>query len=83
MSKRASENQLSELHLALAAVLKDQLQFKDENGKANAAILNVARQFLKDNGIDGAAGEVKELAELAEEFPFDAEGIVVPIKARG
>lgn len=40
----------------------------------NAAILNAARQFLKDNGIECAPGNpsqpVKDLAEVVKKLPF-------------
>ena len=72
MSKTsAKENELGELHGVLAKILKEQVSLKDENGKANAAILNVARQFLKDNGIDASPEHNQELKELSEELPFD------------
>lgn len=72
MSKTsAKENELGDLHSALAKILKEQVNLRDENGKCNAAILNVARQFLKDNGIDAAPEHNQELKELAEELPFD------------
>lgn len=80
MSKRAGENELSDLHLMLATVLKEQLHIKDENGRVNSATLNVIRQFLKDNGIDGDKGQVQELAVLAEEFPFEESDVVVPLR---
>jgi hypothetical protein len=78
-----SNKQLSDLHAALATVLAEQIHIKDENGKANAAILNVARQLLKDCGIDGDIREVKELQVLAEELPFDEDDTVVKFRKTG
>lgn len=72
--------QLTDLHSALALILAEQIQIKDENGKANAAVLNVARQFVKDNGIDADVRENKELQILSEALPFDEDDVVVPIR---
>jgi hypothetical protein len=74
--------QLSQLHAALATVLAEQIHLKDDQGKANGAILNVARQFLKDNGIDADVRESKELQVLSEELPFDEDDTVVPFQKR-
>ena len=51
--KRASEDALEELHSELAGVLKKGLTIRDDDGRPIAALLNVARQFLKDNRIEG------------------------------
>lgn len=52
---RAKEDQLGELHQELARVLKEEIhkEYLDKNGvpMRSAAMLNVARQFLKDNNI--------------------------------
>lgn len=48
----ASEEQLSELHAALARALAAALRSEEPN----AALLNVARQFLRDNGIESDRG---------------------------
>jgi len=42
----------------------------------------VARQFLKDNGIDADVRESKELQVLSEELPFDEDDTVVPFQKR-
>lgn len=71
MSK-ATEKTLSDLHSKLANVLKDAIEapYYDPEGNklpsAPAAILNVARQFLKDNGIDGAPKTGTPLGNLAQ-----------------
>ena len=44
----ATRKELSDLHAALADVLKEQMQSSD----VSPAMLNVARQFLKDCHID-------------------------------
>lgn len=70
MSK-ATEKVLSDLHAKLAETLKDAIEstYYDSEGNklpsAPAAILNVARQFLKDNGIDGAPKAGTPLGNLA------------------
>jgi len=52
---RAHEDALGELHQELAKVLKEEVsktyQDKDGNTSRSAAMLSVARQFLKDNNI--------------------------------
>lgn len=78
---RASEAALAELHAALATTLKGALQKVDpETGLPNAAILSVARQFLKDNHIEAdptaAKGPLQGLAGL----PVFDDSNVVPIK---
>jgi hypothetical protein len=77
---KTSKEVLSELHKELALILSKQIRLTDEEGKANGSILNVARQFLKDNGIDGDIREVKELQILSEALPFDDDEVVVPFK---
>lgn len=47
---------------------------KIENGEATAADLSVARQFLKDNGIDIAAKAGGPMLKLADVLPFDPAG---------
>ena len=76
----AKESELSDLHKALAQILKEQINLKDENGRVNSATLNVARQFLKDNGIDSDVRENKELQVLAEDLPFDEDDVVVSLR---
>ena len=75
MSKdKASTGALESLHNSLAEKLSELLEVVDGETKGAAAILNVARQFLKDNGIDSPGGEGSPLAALAKEttkYPFD------------
>lgn len=81
MSK-ASEAALSELHASLATVLKDAMGKLNEEGLPNAAILSVARQFLKDNHIEAGAGvQAGPLAGLAG-LPVFEDSNVIPIQAR-
>ena len=58
---------LEQLHLVLAQELLD----KVKSGEAKAGDLNVARQFLRDNGIDAVPTEDNPLGKLLEELPFD------------
>jgi len=60
---------LEQIHNALAA----ELLKKIEDGTATATDLNVARQFLKDNGIDCAPDVSQPMLNLAKIMPFDEE----------
>ena len=74
---------MERLHAALADTLKDALKGepvvdKDSGEvlgyKLNAAVLSVARQFLKDNGIESVPTEGSPLAGLHAALPFAARG---------
>ena len=65
-----NEDVLKQIHNALCSDLLTKIQ----SGEASSADLSVARQFLKDNGIDCAAGEGTPLHNLALSLPFDADG---------
>lgn len=83
MSK-ATEEALSALHAQLATVLKDALGVLDESGRPAAAILSVARQFLKDNHIESGVGAATgPLAGLAGLPVFDEDHNVVPLRKAG
>lgn len=60
---------LNNLHNLLAQELTEKIQ----SGQATSAELNVARQFLKDNGIDGTVEQSDPLANLAKILPFAEE----------
>jgi hypothetical protein len=83
---KADEKALGSLHGKLADVLKDALSqdyIDPDTGMKlppPAAILNVARQFLKDNKIEALAAEGSPLAGLADLPVFDDETTVVPIR---
>ena len=62
-----SNKKLKELHAVLAEKLLEKVQDPD----CTAGFLNVARQFLRDNGIDAVPTEGSPLQRLAEELPFD------------
>lgn len=54
------------LHGAVAQTLIEKIR----SGEVTAADLAVARQFLKDNGIDAIPSESNGLGKLAKELPF-------------
>lgn len=60
---------LEAIHGALASTLLQKIQ----DGSATATDLNVARQFLKDNGIDCAPAASQPMLNLARIMPFDEE----------
>ncbi len=62
---------LKTLHEKLHAALVKDLLKRIKDGTATAADLGVARQLLKDNGIDvNSARANKPLQELADTLPF-------------
>ena len=56
---------LEKLHLLLAKELLGKIQ----SGEAKAGDLNVARQFLKDNGVECIPIESNSMQELMENLP--------------
>lgn len=65
MSK-ATASAMEALHGALAQALANKIA----SGEATAADLAVARQFLKDNGIDGIPTDANPIGQLAQQLPF-------------
>jgi hypothetical protein len=63
------EELLSKIHEALGHDLLRRI----ETGEATAAELNVARQFLKDNGVDATPKASEPLLNLAKVMPFDPD----------
>ena len=63
---KASKKAMEELHGALAKALAERISA----GEATAADLAVARQFLKDNGVDAIPTDGNGLGKLAQELPF-------------
>jgi hypothetical protein len=63
------EDGLKELHNVIA----NELLMRVKNGEATSADLSVARQFLKDNGIDANTGQSEPLLNLAKVLPFDSK----------
>ena len=67
-----SKDKLLELHSILAEQLLKKVKAED----VKASDLNVARQFLKDNGIDGLPTNDNPLGELINELPFAEKKLV-------
>lgn len=70
----ATKPELEALHAKVATKLTDALDQMDHETKGLAAVLNVARQFLKDNNIEAVPAPGTPLGKLADkvtEFPFD------------
>lgn len=65
-----SDKILKQLH----AILGTELLNRIESGGASSQDLNVARQFLKDNGIEGIPADGSTLGELVDALPFDEDG---------
>ena len=57
------------IHKALAQELLAQIK----SGEASPALLNTARQYLKDNGVTGLPVPGTPLHTLTETLPFDVE----------
>ena len=71
------EKDLENLHSELTQKLLDKIR----SPEVTASELNVARQFLRDNGIAGVPQENSPLKHLMDELPFTEEEIVA--KANG
>lgn len=76
----ASKESLEALHTAIAMKLTESIEALDAGEKGLAALLNVARQFVKDNGIEAlpAPGSATGgLVDKLKEYPFDpqADGV--------
>ena len=70
----ASKAALENLHNKLAETLAEALAERDEDGKLNASLLNVARAFLKDNNIELKPGTTNSaMSKLTEALPFPGE----------
>lgn len=82
---KADEKELAGLHGKLAEVLKEAISrdyFDEATGEKlppPAAILNVARQFLKDNKIEAMAAQGSALGDLSDLPIFDDDN-VIPMK---
>lgn len=70
----ASKDSLERLHSTIADKLTTAIEEMEPGEKGLAALLNVARQFVKDNGIEAAlvpgVGAGK-LAQKLRDFPFN------------
>lgn len=70
----ASKESLETLHSAIAIKLTESIEKMETGEKGLAALLNVARQFVKDNGIEAVptpGSPTGQLAERLKQFPFD------------
>jgi len=62
----------AKLHEGLARELLDRVM----SGEATTTDLNVARQFLKDNGVDSVADKGSPLGELGKVLPFNDDDAI-------
>jgi hypothetical protein len=69
----STSNRLEEIMAELHAELATQLLGQVMAGDTSASILNVARQFLKDNGIDGVPTQGNPLDNLIHALPDFSE----------
>lgn len=73
----ASSDSLGGLHDTLATALGEAITNLAPGDKGLAAIMEVARKFLADNGIDANVRQGSPLGKLVEkvtQFPFDPAG---------
>ena len=63
--------QLEKLQVLLADTYKDSIVEMRETGEYNAALLNGARQLLKDNDVVSMSESGTPLGDLARMLPFD------------
>jgi len=74
----ASKEALNALHTAIAEKLTESIEAMPAGEKGLAAILNVARQFVKDNGIEAVPADGSPLGRLNDklkEFPFKPDEV--------
>jgi hypothetical protein len=82
---KADEKELGSLHGALAKILRDSLQQEYTNPDTGeripppAAILNVARQFLKDNKIEAIGVTGSALHDLSD-LPIFEDSNIIPMR---
>ena len=63
--------QLEKLQVLLADTYKESIDEMRETGDYNAALLNGARQLLKDNDVVSVSEAGTPLGDLAKVLPFD------------
>ena len=61
------EKDLEQLHSELTQKLLEKIR----SSEVTASELNVARQFLKDNGVESIAIDTSPLKSLVDELPFE------------
>jgi hypothetical protein len=69
----SNNDKLRDLHAILAEKLLEKVQDPD----VKSADLNVARQFLRDNGIDAVPTDDNPLGRLIDEMPFNEKSKTV------
>lgn len=69
----ATADSLGDLHDKVAKVLSDQLDHRDEEGKADPRTLAVAVKFLKDNNVTAKPGSDEHLRDLFKKLPSASE----------
>ncbi len=83
----ATVNDLGELHGIIARTLRDQIKdgvtIEGKDGSlqmisAPASVLNVARQFLRDNNIECDGSNNEDIKGLVEDLPFETEETIRP-----
>tara|TARA_R110002051_G_scaffold116198_2_gene189411 strand:+ start:1793 stop:2044 length:252 start_codon:yes stop_codon:yes gene_type:complete len=65
--------QLEKLQTLLCDTYKDSIEEMRDTGEYNAALLNGARQLLKDNDVVSVSESGTPLGDLAEMLPFDED----------
>ena len=75
---KTTPDEMNDLHAQLAKVLKTSIEdaTQAEEKKGLAALLNVARQFLKDNDVTALAVPESPLKSLADSLPFAGDEFV-------
>lgn len=65
------DKKLNKLHEMLCDELSEQLRNSGGEERPAPALLNVIRQFLRDNHVDGVQGNDEALDNLIAELPED------------
>jgi hypothetical protein len=71
-----SHKEGSKLHDKIADAYRNSIDLMDEQGEYNAALLNGARQFLKDNNVtmdSGVGTPLEALDHQLKALPFEEE----------
>ncbi len=68
---KTKREKLEELQILLTNTYKDSIVEMRETGEYNAALLNGARQLLKDNDVVSMSESGTPLGDLARMLPFD------------
>ena len=71
-----SHKEGSKLHDKIAEAFRNSIDLMDDTGEYNAALLNGARQFLKDNNVlmdSGVGTPLEALDHQLKALPFEEE----------